>query len=301
MAPTDLPLDIFCFGNISIDTDQIPGSSRTYTGGAIIHAAWTAFQLQNSLTILTKTAISDHHRLEAFPLPPEAIHWVKSKNTTSILNEYITVDRERRNCSCVSQAEPFVLADFPDIQAKLIMYSGLLAGEVSEETFHYWAPRGKIVADAQGLIRHVLDTGRMDFRECPFLKKILPLISFFKVDAAEAEFITHIETHTQEGRIRAAQQLLQWGTSEVILTHHQELLIVTKNQTVIVPFRNKTSIGRTGRGDTCTTAYVTERLTKDIQSAAQFAAATTSLKMEMLGPFKHSREDVYAVLRSRYG
>ena len=169
-----------------------------------------------------------------------------------------------------------------------------------EEAFNYWASRGKIVADAQGFVRRVLESGRIEFRECTFLKKILPLITFFKVDAAEAEFLTGIQTHTKEGRIRAANQLLQWGTTEIILTHHQELLVVTENQTITVPFRNKSSVGRTGRGDTCTTAYVTERLTKDIPSAARFAAATTSLKMETPGPFKFSRKDVYTALQARY-
>lgn len=300
MDPSDSPVDIFCFGNISIDTDQTPESRRIYTGGAIIHAAWTAFQLQHTLKILTKTTIKDRYRLKAFPLPIKEMHWIESRNTTSICNEYFTVDRERRNCSSTSQADPFTIADFPDIQAKLIMYNGLLAGEVSEGIFHFLAHRGKIVADAQGLVRHVLDTGQMVFRECPFLKKILPSITFFKIDAAEAEFITHIQTHTKEGRIQAAQQLLQWGATEIILTYHQELLIVTENQTVHVPFRNNSSVGRTGRGDTCTTAYVTERLAKEILPAARFAAATTSLKMENLGPFTSSREDIHEVLQSRY-
>lgn len=300
MYPFGPQVDIFCFGHISIDTDQTPESCRTYTGGAIIHAAWTAFQLQHSLKILTKTALKDKFRLESFPLPPEDISWVKSQNTTAICNQYFTTNRERRNCSCKSQAEPFGIKDFPDIQAKLIMYNGLLAGEISEDVFQYWAPRGKVVVDAQGLVRHVIDSGQMEFRKCPFLKKVLPLITFFKVDAAEAEFITHIGTHTEEGRIQAAQQLLQWGTTEVILTHHKELLIVSENQMVQVPFTNRSAIGRTGRGDTCTTAYVTERLKNEMLPAARFASATTSLKMEHLGPFTGTREDVLKVLSSRY-
>ncbi|MHA1744773.1 MAG: PfkB family carbohydrate kinase [Promethearchaeota archaeon] len=300
MSHSEPSVDIFCFGNISIDTDQTPISRRTYTGGAIIQAAWTGFQLHHTLKILTKTALKDKYRLEAFPLPLEEIHWIESKNTTSICNEYFTADRERRNCTSKTQADPFKITDFPDIEAKLIMYNGLVAGEVFEDIFHFLAPQGKIVADAQGLVRHVLDSERMEFRECPFLKKILPLISYFKVDAAEAEFITHIQTHTKEGRIQAARQLLQWGATEIILTHHQELLIITEDQTVQVPFHNRSAIGRTGRGDTCTTAYVSERLTQDILPAARFAAATTSLKMENLGPFNHTRKEVLEVLQSCY-
>ncbi|NLZ72209.1 MAG: ribokinase, partial [Clostridiaceae bacterium] len=54
------------------------------------------------------------------------------------------------------------------------------------------------------------------------------------------------------------------------------------------------------RGDTCFSAYITERLTKDIENSVKYAAAAVSLKMETPGPFKGTREDVEAYIKEFY-
>ena len=159
---------------------------------------------------------------------------------------------------------------------------------------------GKLAVDAQGLIRKVMSSGEMQFQKWEDLREALPCIHYFKVDAAEAEFITGFPTSTRDDRIKAAKKFVDWGVSECILSHNQELLIVSSSEIQFVPFKNRNLLGRTGRGDTCTTSYIIERQSKTINSAAIFAAAVTSLKMETPGPFKRTREYVENFIRDFY-
>ena len=50
--------------------------------------------------------------------------------------------------------------------------------------------------------------------------------------------------------------------------------------------------GRTGRGDTTFSAYITERERADIPQALAYASQLVSLKMQTPGPFKGDRADV---------
>ncbi|GAH32478.1 unnamed protein product, partial [marine sediment metagenome] len=58
--------------------------------------------------------------------------------------------------------------------------------------------------------------------------------------------------------------------------------------------------GRTGRGDTCFSAYITERLNKGVEEALLFAVALVSFKMEKPGPFKGTREEVEDYIKKYY-
>ena len=55
--------------------------------------------------------------------------------------------------------------------------------------------------------------------------------------------------------------------------------------------------GRTGRGDTCTSAYLGKRLTASPAEATIWAAALTSLKMEAEGPFSREIGEVEELIR----
>jgi sugar/nucleoside kinase (ribokinase family) len=54
----------------------------------------------------------------------------------------------------------------------------------------------------------------------------------------------------------------------------------------------RSSSGRTGRGDTTFGAYLAWRSGHSVQEALDFAAALVSIKMESIGPFKGTLEDV---------
>ncbi len=294
--------DFFCIGNISIDFIRTPSSETTFTGGAILNAVWVLHQLGYNVGVLTKTSKEDKFRIKEFPpfFSSDNIKWIESKNTTSILNDYQTIDKERRICTNLGQANPFNLSEIPNFQAKVIMYNGLVTGEINAKILKFISKKGKLVVDAQGLTRKVMPSNNMKLILYEDLKDIMPFVHYFKADAAEAEILTGISTLSHEGRISAAKKLQKMGAIEVIISHNSELLIVSNNNQITVPFRNRNLDGRTGRGDTCTAAYVSECFHKNMEEAALFSVALTSLKIETPGPFKQSRVEVEKFIKDFY-
>jgi len=180
------------------------------------------------------------------------------------------------------------------------MYNGLVTGEVNTKILKFLGKKGKLVVDAQGLTRKVMPSNNMKLIPYENLKESMPFIHYFKADAAEAEILTGISTVTHEGRIDAAKKLLEMGAKEVIISHNSELLVVSDKKQVIAPFKNRNLNGRTGRGDTCTAAYVSERFHNNMEEATKFSAALTSLKIEIPGPFKQTRVEVEKFLKEFY-
>ena len=61
------------------------------------------------------------------------------------------------------------------------------------------------------------------------------------------------------------------------------------------PFAPREVRGRSGRGDTCTAAYLSRRLTASSAEAVTWAAAVTSLKLEAEGPFRRDMAEAVAL------
>jgi len=101
-------------------------------------------------------------------------------------------------------------------------------------------------------------------------------------------------------RKMAAEMLFRWGAKEIMITHNEEVLIYNGKKYYTCPLKPRNLSGRTGRGDTCFSAYITERLNKDIDDALLFASALVSLKMESPGPFKGTRDEVEEYIRKYY-
>jgi sugar/nucleoside kinase (ribokinase family) len=74
-----------------------------------------------------------------------------------------------------------------------------------------------------------------------------------------------------------------------------------KGATYYETFSNSNISGRTGRGDTTFSAYLSWRLNHDPKESLKFAAALVSIKMETPGPFKGTLEDVLKRLKEKHG
>ncbi len=292
--------DVFCFGDLSKDIIQTPTEKTELVGGAVLHAAWTAYALGYHIGALTKTAVEDRHLLQAFPPLGKDLYWRESTVTTSILNFYPTPDLERRLCTNLARADPFVITHFPKFNAHYIMHNGLFTKEVSLELLQQLAKKTQLGIDAAAMIRTILPDNSMVFQSWTEQKQILPLLHFFKMDAAEAAYLTGINTETHQGRLDAGTQIQSYGVREVMLTVNEEVIVFTAHQTYSIPFRFRSLKGRTGRGDTCSMAYLTHRIHHNVEESTRFAAALTSLKVEIPGPFKLNRQDVDRFLQQFY-
>lgn len=288
--------DTFIMGHISIDENIYQGEIVKEIGGAVVHSSCTSYAIGCKTGILTKLSFLDKNCLETFTIPEEDIFALNSKNTTSIRNIYHSEDKERRTCIALSVADPFKIDDIPDnIESRIYHFAGLISGEFDNEMIKFLQNRGKIALDVQGFLRNVGKNKEMVFEDWKEKKKYLPYIDYLKTDAAEAE----IMTGTKE-RGRAAKMLFEWGAKEIMITYNKEVLIYDGIKYYTCPLKPRNLSGRTGRGDTCFSAYITERLNKDIESALLFATALVSLKMETSGPFKRTREEVENYIKKYY-
>ena len=267
-------------------------------GGAVLYSSASAHALGHKVAAVTKLSEKDSARLAQFTLPQEDIFVRTCDNSTTIRNKYYTADKERRDCVCLSRGTPFTLADLPeDITGDIYHFAGLIYGDYPDEMLRACAEKGAIAVDVQGFLRHADEkTGEMFFEDWKQKRELLPLISYLKTDAAEAEILTGTAD-----RAEAAKILHRWGAKEILITHNTEVLAYDGENLFTCPIKARNLSGRTGRGDTTFAAYLTERLHSDIKTALQVATATVSLKMETPGPLKCTRTDVEAYIAQFYG
>ena len=169
-----------------------------------------------------------------------------------------------------------------------------MKGEFPDELIEPLSRLGKVAVDAQGFLR-VNESSGLVFRDWPAKKQCIPMLSYLKADAAEAEILTG--TNDCE---KAALILSVWGAGEVVLTQNSGVTVYADGKLFTSPFTSRNLTGRTGRGDTCFSAYCNWRKEHSPQESCLFAAALTSLKMERPGPFSGTVGDVERVIRQRY-
>ncbi|MBE3091226.1 MAG: ribokinase [Candidatus Atribacteria bacterium] len=288
--------DSFVIGHISVDENIYQGETVKEIGGAVFYSSCASYAIGHKIGILTKLSPRDRKYLEAFIIPQENITALDSRNTTSIRNIYHSADRERRTCTALSIADPFTIDDVPDnIASQIYHFAGLISGEFDSEMIRFLHNKGRVALDVQGFLRTVVENKEMVFIDWEKKKEYLPYIDYLKTDAAEAEIMTGTKD-----RKKAAEILFGWGTKEIMITHNKEVLIYNGKKHYTCPLKPRNLSGRTGRGDTCFSAYITERLDKRIEEALLFAAALVSLKMEKPGPFKGTRDDVKNYIKKYY-
>ena len=288
--------DSFVMGHISIDENIYQGEAVKEIGGAVVHSSCTSYAIGYKTGILTKLSFQNKNCLEAFTIPEEDIFALNSKNTTSIRNIYHSVDRERRTCIALSVAEPFTIEDIPNnIDSRIYHFAGLISGEFDNKMIKFLHNKGKVALDVQGFLRTVGKNKEMVFKDWKEKKEYLPYIDYLKTDVAEAEIMTGTKD-----RKKAAEMLFDWGAKEIMITYGKEVMIYNGKKYYTYPLKPQNLSGRTGRGDTCFSAYITERLDKDIEDALLFASALVSLKMERPGPFKGNRDEVEEYIKKYY-
>ncbi|MFH1447046.1 MAG: hypothetical protein ABIG43_06530, partial [Chloroflexota bacterium] len=83
-------------------------------------------------------------------------------------------------------------------------------------------------------------------------------------------------------------------------THSEGVLIHAEGKFYRYKFHSQSIIGRSGRGDTCLGSYVAKRLSMPPIEAGKWAAAVTSLKMEKLGVFDRTIQEVEECIAKYY-
>lgn len=288
--------DTFIIGQPCLDVNtDFDGTTVRCLGGAVVYSGFAASALGHMTAVLPKGARADMDMEAAFADAKNVtVFPIYSDSSTSIANVYHTADRERRTCTAMSAIQPYKTDEIPDVDAEIWHLAGLMRGDISEELIAYAAGKSRVALDVQCLLRKN-ENGSMVFGDWERKLEYLPLISFLKTDAAEAEILTGLTD-----RAAAARQLYAWGAKEIMITHNTEALVFDGREIFTSPLVPRSLSGRTGRGDTCFAGYINGRLTKPIPEALRIATALVSLKMETPGPFMGTRGDVEEYARLFY-
>lgn len=285
-----MPFDIAFVGHYTKDTIVYPHLTRTVDGGAFNYGANVAVRMGLNVAVVTRLARQDWHVVEDLERLGVTAFARTTPASTLLRLTYPTANLDDRTIELTSSAGPFTVEEVKDLQAKAFAVGASLRGEVPTEVVEVLAAKGGILAlDVQGFLRIVLD-GILVSDGWPGKEEILRRVTVLKTDAVEARLITG-----ESDRYAAARRLAAYGPREVLLTHGGGVLVYHDGVFDEAPFAPEEVRGRSGRGDTCTSAYVSRRLTAPPAEAVRWAAAVTSLKLEAEGPFRREIAEVQAL------
>lgn len=284
-------LDVLAIGHIDKGRVVVDGTSQSIAGGAVHFGGMVLCALGLRVGVVTRVAKDDLELLSDLRRAGAVLFPIFSSETTAIENVLPNPNSDERRCFRRGFAGTFRAEDLPPVQARLYYVGTIITDEIDLPFLEALAGRGPIALDAQGCLRKLvgdeLVTDGWDWADAA-----LTLVHYLKVDDKEARALTG-----EDDLERAAEWLGGRGPREVVLTHREGVLVWAQGEFFQAPFKPTSLAGRTGRGDTCFSAYLGRRLLGDAPAeATRFAAALTTLKLERPGPFRSSLDEVYRIL-----
>jgi len=276
-------MTITFIGHLCRDINTIRGQSTVSPGGGVFHNGMTAARMGAEHFVMSKCNTSEMQ--EAIRSFSEALATFRINHTavtTSIENVYPNGNPDDRQTRAISLAPPFEKSDLWDIPMETVHVNPLWAGEFPLDLLKAVREYAEVLSgDAQGFLRHVKKDGSMCLeRHEPDLES-LSLFDVFKADLREATLLTG-----ESDPVEAARKLQSFGPQEIVLTHAGGLVCAVDNEIYQESFGDYAMEARTGRGDTCTAAWLVARLTSSPKVAARVAAEVTRHKLRYPGPFR---------------
>lgn len=289
------PFDIAFIGHYTKDTIVYPDRQHTQHGGAYFFGASVAARMGLRVAVITRLAEEDKDSYAPLVRLGVTVIPIFTPRSTCLRLVYPTANLDNRTIYATSSAGPFQPQDIGNVHARVFHVGASMRGEVPTEVIQAIKRRGSEVSlDVQGYVR-VNHGGTLVYDNWPGKEQVLPLVDVFKADSVEAERLTG-ETDLR----KAASILASWGPQEVLITHGGGIVLYARGELHEAPFVVKAVRGRSGRGDTCTGAYLSRRLSAPPREALIWAAAVTSLKLEKEGAFDRTVQDVENLIRAAY-
>lgn len=282
--------DILMIGNFAKDKLIVDGVEEIASGGGVYYGSVVVKRLGCKVAVITRLHPDDFDRLQELRDEGVEVFTTPAEGTSGIANYYQSADMERRICKPIGFGGEYSIEQIPALSTKVIMLTPLFAGEIDLQLLHDLAKRAPVGLDIQGFIRVPVADG-LDFRPWGEMEEGLCVVTYLKVDRAEAEFLTGIADLR-----KAAEKLHSMGPREIVLTESSGVTVFANGDFYTAPFNPRSLKGRTGRGDTCFSTYIATRLSLDPAEACRWAGQVTSLKQEIPGPWKGSAEEVARLL-----
>ncbi len=290
--------DIVILGHLAKDIIEVDGKSHKSLGGAVYYGGIAGAHIGLKVAIITKLKKEDFTFLNVFKKKGIKCFAYPSEQTSGLKNIYSSENFEQREYEPLGFAGIFEKQEILDFLTKYFVIGGILAGEVDLELLNHIFSKypEKLCLDIQGFIRKI-ENKKVFYEPLSVEEKesILSKIKILKVDQREARVLTN-----QKDINRASRELVELGPEEVLITHQKGITVNASGDIYFFPWKNKTALGRTGRGDTAFISYLGARLSKPPEEALKFSAALTSLKLELPGPFSLPLYQVEKLIKEAY-
>ena len=293
-------IDIAILGHIAKDIIEIDGVSKPSLGGGVYYGGITGNRMNLKIAIITRLREDDFPILDTMKKEGIEIFAHPTEETSGIHNIYSSQNMEFRTYKPLGFAGSFQPSEIPKLNPRYFVIGSILAGEVEIELLKFLSKRfrHKLCLDIQGFIR-MRENDKIFYRKLDesLKSEILSLVAILKLDQVELNVLTD-ETNILNGALKLAKK--HENLKEILITHEKGISLLIRDKYYIFPWKNTSSIGRTGRGDTAFISYLGARISHDTKKALRFSAALTSLKMEAQGPFDLSIQDVENLIEEEY-
>ena len=287
--------DIVFIGHVTIDEIvATEGSSRGIGGGAPLFGAIAAAVTGKKIAVITKIAKKDRYIVEALEKVGIDVYLQFVQETTHMRVVHPSANVDERLMYQTRDAGFFKIEELPSCQASLVHLGALTDREFTLKFMKKLKERGfRLSVDMQGFVRQVDELTRViRFGDVLEKQEIIGLADFVKLDVVEAKILSGTDNISE-----AASIFEDWGSHETLITRSDGVLVRKGGKEYFERFSNRSSAGRTGRGDTTFGAYLSRRLDYPIEESIKFAAALASIKMELAGPFSGSLDEVLERMR----
>lgn len=281
--------DLCCVGHITLDKVVTPKNTVHMPGGTSFYFSHAIRNLKD-INYTLVTAIAESEMAVANDLQSKGIDVkvMPSKHSVYFENIY-GENQDNRTQRVLAKADPFTVDYLEDIDARIYHLGSLLADDFSLDVIRFLSQKGLVSVDSQGYLREVREQNvyAVDWTE---KKEALKYIHFLKANEHEMEVLTGYDDVAM-----AAKQLYNWGVKEVLITLGSMGSVIYDGTTFhkIPAYKPKEVVDATGCGDTYMTGYLYKRAKgAGIEESGRFAAAMSTLKIECLGPFKGTKEDI---------
>jgi sugar/nucleoside kinase (ribokinase family) len=273
--------DIAFVGHFTKDTIENPQGSTVNRGGAYYYGAYVATRMGLQAAVVTRLAKEDWGAVEELQALGVMMYAKETPESTCLRIVYPTANLDERTFYATGFAGAITPAEIAPIEARTFHIGASIRGEVPLNVIAALAAKkARVSLDVQGFIR-INENGTLKYAKWPEMSAALHLVNVLKVDGTEAEFLANTKDMREAIRFFAA-----YGPQEIVLTQNTGVTVYAEGKVYEYPWRVREIKGRTGRGDTCTSAYLCKRLTASPEEAARFTAALTGAKLEAPGPFK---------------
>jgi sugar/nucleoside kinase (ribokinase family) len=291
--------DITFIGHMCYD-EIIPfgGQPRIAPGSAVLCGAMVAARIGKKVAAVVKMAKKDEDILQPMKDVGVDTYLIPSEETSynRVLHESANVDERRM--TLIKSAGLISINDVPALDSTCVHLAGISDTEFDMALMKGLKSRAynSLSVDMQSFVRHINPVSHdHEFSDVADKKEIAAMMDKLKLDIVEARLLTGTDDLE-----KAAVIVESWGCPEVMITHSEGVLARVKGVTYYEKFSNSNVSGRTGRGDTTFSAYLSWRLNHDIRESLKFAAALVSIKMEIPGPFKGTLDDVLIRLKEKH-